>query len=171
MEPQTAPTTLPAISILIDGDPFFARIQELHESIARRAYEIFKESGFRLGHDLEDWHRAESDLLQQVSLKPTETDDAISLRAEVPGFTEKDLEVKVDPHRVYITGKHVTSTENKEDKTVRSEQSSREIFQEYCLPAEIDPEEVSAEFKDGVLEIRLPKCVESTKVKVTSRAA
>lgn len=171
MKPETEPTTLPAISKLIDGDHFIARVQELHESIARRAYEIFKEGGLRFGHDLEDWQRAESELLQQVSLTLFETDDAISLRAEVPGFTEKDLAVKVDPHCVFITGKQEKLSDSKDDKTVRSEQSSKEIFQEYRLSAEIDPEQVTAELKDGVLAIRLPKRTKSMEVKVASKAA
>ncbi len=163
--------TRPAISTLIEGDPFVARMQELHESIARRAYEIFKESGFSFGHDLEDWQRAESELLLQVPLKLTETDDAISVRAEMPGFTEKDIEVKVDTHRVFITGKQEKSSESKEDKTIRSERSSKEVFREYRLPAEIDPEKVTAELKDGVLEIRLPKCVTSKTVMLASKVA
>ncbi len=161
---------VPAISHLVEGDPFVARMQELHESIARRAYEIFKESGFSFGHDLEDWQRAESELLLPVPMKLTETDDAISVRAEVPGLTEKDIELKVDPHRVFITGKQEKSSESKKEKTVHSERSSKELFREYRLPAEIDPEKVTAELKDGVLEIRLPKCVKTKKVALTSKA-
>ena len=167
----TALAKVPAISTLVEGDPFVARMQELHESIARRAYEIFKESGFTFGHDLEDWQRAESELFQQVPLKLTETDDAFSMRGELPGFAEKDIEVKVDPHRVFITGKQEKSSESKKDKTVRSEQSSKVIFREYRLPAEIDPEKVTAELKGGVLEIHLPKCVKSKKVTLASKAA
>lgn len=171
MNAETAITTLPAISILIENDAFIARMQELHESIGRRAYEIFAENGFNFGHDLEDWQRAESELLQPVSLKLTETDDAISIRGEVPGFTAKEIEVKVDPHRIFISGKQEKSSERMKDDATISERSSKEMFRECQLPAEVDPQKVTAELKDGVLEIHLPKCVKRTKALLASKAA
>ena len=44
---------------------------QTHELIARRAFEIFESSGGSPGHDLENWFRAESELLQPVSLNTT----------------------------------------------------------------------------------------------------
>jgi HSP20 family molecular chaperone IbpA len=168
MKSETALATLPAISILIEDDPFFARMREHNLSIVRRAHDLFKESGFRDVHDLEVWRQAVSEMLRQVPLKVTETDDRISVRAEVPGLSAADIEIKVDSRRVFITGKKEHSSDSKEKETVYSR---KEFLRECLLPAAIDPEKVTAELKDGVLDIRLPKSVQSTKVKVFSMTA
>ncbi len=168
---STAITPSPVISTLIKDDPFLARMAELQQSIARRAFDLFTWSGFTEGHDLDDWLKAESELLQPVPLEVTETDDEVMVRAEVPGFTEKDMQVKVDAHRVFITGKREESSEKKKGKTIYAERQSNEICREFDLPAEIDPEKVTAELKDGVLEISLVKRAPSKIVAITSKAA
>lgn len=171
MKPEIALTTLPAISTLIENDPFFVHMREFNQSIVRCAYELFQESGFMDVRDLEVWQQAVTEMLQQEPLQITETDYGISVSADVPGFTGRDIEVKVDSHRVFITGKHDNPSESKPDETVYSELRSKEFIRECLLPAEINPAKVTAELKDNVLEIRLPKCVRSTKLLVASKAA
>lgn len=168
---STALTLSPAISTLTNDDPLLAHIAELQQSISRRAFELFKSSGFTGGHDIEDWLKAESDLLQPVPLEVTETDDEVTVRAEGPGFTEKDVQVKVDAHRVFISGKREESSEEKKGKTIYTEHRANEICREFDLSAEIDPEKVTAELKDGVLEIHLAKRVPSKTVAVVGKAA
>lgn len=168
---STALIPSPLISTLIKDDPFLAHMAELQESIARRAFDLFTWSGFTEGHDLDDWLKAESELLQPVPLAVTETDDEVTIRAEVPGFTEKDVQVKVDAHRVFIAGKREESAEKKKGKTIYAERRSNEICREFDLPTEIDPEKVTAELKDGVLEISLAKRTPSKVVAITGKAA
>jgi HSP20 family protein len=112
-----------------------------------------------------------SELLEPVSVEIREADEEISMRAEVPGFTEQEIEVKVDAYRVFIAGKQEDSSESQEDESVCSERKAKEFLREYRLSAEIDPERVTAELKDGVLDIRLPKCVRSAEVEAESTAA
>jgi HSP20 family molecular chaperone IbpA len=173
MKPEPPLPRLPAISTLIEHDPFIARMREHHQSMVRRAYELFKESGFKYVHDLEVWQRAVFEMLREVPLTVTENDDGISIRAEVPGFTGEDVEVKVDRHRVFIAGRQekASASEDERNETVCAERNTKEFYREYLLPAEIDPEKVTANLKNGVLEISLSKCVQSTKVKVLSMTA
>jgi HSP20 family protein len=170
MKSVTALTKVPHVTTLLADDPFLTDIQALHEAISRRAYELFEQGGSLLGRDLEDWFRAESEFLQPSRLEVTEDDDEFRVRAEVLGLTEKDIEVKVDPQRVYITGKHEESSETKKGKNVHSERSSKRVLHEYYLPAEIDPDGVTAELKSDVLEVALPKRSKSTQVKETKAA-
>jgi len=171
MKPVTALTKVPSISSLLKDDPFFERVQEMHELIARRAYELFERSRFSFGRDLDDWFRAESELLHSVPIEVEETEDQFTMRAEVPGFREKDLDIKVDPHRVFITGNREEASEKKKKgKLICAEQSSERIFREYYLPAEIDPDKVTSELKDGVLELELPKAAQAKKVAVEEAA-
>jgi len=85
---QTSP---PSLSL---GEPFIEPAQEINDLIARRAYELFESSGFIHGHADDDWLRAESEILLQAPVDVTETETGFTIRADVPGFGEKDLEVR-----------------------------------------------------------------------------
>src|SRR5437660_10447033 len=87
------------------GDPTFKRTQEINDLIARRAYELFEARGFAHGHDLEDWLHAEAELVLNVPVDITETETEVTIHAEVPGFSEKDLGVQAAPRCLGITGK------------------------------------------------------------------
>lgn len=143
----------------------------IYDKIAQRAFSIFETNGRIHGHDVEDWLKAEADFLTAVPLKLSETDTALMVRSEVPGFNEKDLEIVVEPGRLFITGKSEKKVEANKKKTVYSEISSNEIFRSISLPAEIDTEKVNAVLKNGILEISMQKAKPATKVAVLAKAA
>jgi HSP20 family protein len=155
---------------LLPGSDLFDRIQDLSNSIARRAFEIFEHRGRALGRDLEDWLRAESELLHPVHLDVAESADAVTVRAEVPGFTAKELEVGVEPRRLTISGKRETSEEHTSKKTIYTEQCSNQIYRAIDLPAEVDTSKVTASLKNGVLELSMPKAAKAQKVKVQEKS-
>lgn len=146
-------------------------MNELYDKIAQRAFSFFGDDGWIHGHDLDHWLKAESEFLTPVSVELSETDTEVSVRAEVPGFSEKDLEIGVEPGRLFIKGKVEKKSEEKKKKTIYSEISSNEIFRSVSLPADVDPEEVTAVLKNGVLEITMAKAVPAKKVAVTAKAA
>lgn len=90
----------PAVLKLMDGDPFAQRMTGIYDTLARRAYELFEGRGCQDGHDLEDWFRAESELLNPMPVEISEAEDQLIVRAEVPGFRDKDIEMRVEPHRL-----------------------------------------------------------------------
>jgi HSP20 family protein len=167
----TQPEKKAAPMKLLPGSDLFDRIQELSNSIARRAFEIFESRGRALGHDLENWLRAESEFLHPVHLAIAESDDALTVRAEVPGFSAKELEVGVEPHRLTINGKREASEEHTGKKTIYTEQCSKQIFRAIDLPAEVDTSKVTATLKDGVLELLMPKATKAQKVRVEEKPA
>src|SRR5438128_886642 len=87
--------------------------KEIYDSIARRAFELFEGNGRVFGRDWQDWFKAEAELLHPVHIKVSEADEALNVEAEVPGFSQKDLEVSVEPHRLTIIGKRTTKGERK----------------------------------------------------------
>ena len=147
------------------------RFQQNYDSIARRAFEIFDRNGRWLGHDLADWFQAESEILHPVHLEILESEEALNVRAEVPGFTAKEIDISVEPRRMTITGKHETKEESKKGKTIYSERSSNEILRAIDLPAEVESSKVTATLKDGVLNIELPKAAHAKTVRVEAKAA
>jgi len=167
--PAMAPcqTSPPSLSL---GEPFIEPTQEINDLIARRAYELFESSGFTHGHAHEDWLRAESEILLQAPVDVTETETGFTIRADVPGFREKDLEVRAAPRSLCITGKRQESSDQKEGTTIYSERHTKQLFRVVGLPAEIDPDRVNATVSDGLLEIKLLKVGLSKKVPL-ARAA
>jgi HSP20 family protein len=146
-------------------------MNELYNKISQRAFSIFEENGRTDGHDLADWLRAEAEILTPIPLELSETDTELVVRAQVPGFTEKELEIVAEPGRLFITGKAEKKSEEEKKKTLYSEISSNEIFRTVVLPAEIDPEKVSAVLKNGVLEVSMHKAKPAKKVPVMAKAA
>lgn len=94
-----------------------------------------------------------------------ETDDAIHLRLEVPGMEAKDLNVEVTAEAVSISGERKSETKTEEKGVYRSEFRYGKFQRVIPMPARIDNQKVTAEYKDGVLHLNLPK-VEAEKNKV-----
>ena len=174
MEDQAAREVVqaPKILMLVSHDPFIELAREINDLIARRAYELFESGGSAHGHDRENWLQAESEILFNAQADIRETETAVTIRVDVPGFSENDLEVRIAPRRVYITGKRPEASEQQEAKTVYSELPSGRIFGVLDLPSQIDPDLTEVTLSGGVLEITLLKAAEmGKKVPVLAKAA
>lgn len=167
----TQPAKTPAPVKQTETVDVFDRLQKTYDSIARRAFEIFDHNGRWFGRDLDDWLRAESEILQPMHLEVAETDEALTVRAEVPGFAANELDINVEPRRLTIAGKHESKEETTKGKTIYSERSAQEILRSFDLPAEIDSSKATATLKDGILNIELPKVPHAKSVRVEAKAA
>ena len=88
-------------------------------------------------------------------------DNEVMVKAELPGVDKKDLDVTVTQNTVTIKGS--TSHEEKEEKGdyYRCELSRGSYSRTLSLPADVDEEKTKARFKDGILELTLPKVKKS----------
>jgi HSP20 family protein len=163
---KETPAAKPPVSTNI-----FDRIEEVRDSIARRAFEIFEGKGRWPGRELDDWLRAESELLHPMRLELAESDSDFSVRAEVPGFSAKELEINIEPRRLTVTGKREAKEETKKGKTVYSELCGSEILRAIDLPTEVDTSNVSAVLKDGILTIKMAKVAAPKSVRVELKTA
>ncbi|HTH62049.1 MAG TPA: Hsp20/alpha crystallin family protein [Paraburkholderia sp.] len=102
-----------------------------------------------------------SDEAQQgmsIRLDVTETDSAYTVEAEIPGVDKKDIDVKIDGNAVSIAAKIERDTELKEgERVVRRERYSGSVSRSFTLASDIDDAASSAQYKDGVLTLTLPK--------------
>ncbi len=151
-------------------DSLFKQMSEWSNRIAKRAYEFFASSGFTNGHDLEDWFKAESELLKPVALDVKDSKDEFIVKAQVPGFDAKDLDVRLNGARLVIEGKHETKKEKKEKegKTVYSERKCEQIYRVVDLPAAVLADKAHAELKNGVLELKLPKAEKPKQITIAA---
>ena len=147
------------------------RLSELHDVIARRAFDIFESRGGSPGHDQEDWFRAESELLRRVPLNVTESDGEYVVRCEVPGFDPKDVEVIVESRRMAISGKCEATKHEDNGGRIDSESGAGRVFQILDLPLMVDPSKVSAVLKEGVLIVALAKVQKAEEAHLEPAAA
>jgi HSP20 family protein len=158
-ESQLATRQAPAVPVrLQEINKLFKEMENRFQEVAKRAYELFEKRGGLSGYDLEDWFKAESELLQPVPIEVEEREKEVVVRADVPGFKAEELEVAVEPGRILISGKSESKKEEKKKgKIVYSEQRANEISRSLTLPAEVMPEQANAVLKDGRLEITVLK--------------
>ncbi len=141
------------------------------DSITRRAFQLFENNGHWLGNDWENWFRAEAEMLHPLHMELKESDSEYTVRAEVPGFTSKDLDIKIEPHRMSIAGRRETKEEGKDGKTIHCEMCSDQILRTIDLPVHIDTTKASATLRDGILTIDLPKAPHAKAVRIEPRAS
>ena len=83
--------------------------------------------------------------------------DQIRVKADLPGFKKEEIGVSVDNGMLTIKGEKKEEKENKEKDYIRSERYYGVFHRSFTLPAGVDAPKVHASYKDGVLEITLPK--------------
>lgn len=86
-----------------------------------------------------------------------ETDDAFTLKADLPGVAEADVHVEVEGDVLTISGERRSEQREKKDGYVRVERAHGTFRRSVSLPDGIDPETVEASFERGVLSVRIPK--------------
>lgn len=157
---------------VVESNTLFDRIDRIREQIARRAFEIFESDGHRIGHDLDNWFQAEAEMLHPVRVSIAESDEALNIQAEVPGFNANELEVTLEPLRLMIGGKKETSKEaKKKGKTIYQEQCWSELLRVIDLPVEVNAGKSTTTLKNGVLEVSVPKAVQAKANRVEVKAA
>lgn len=146
-------------------------IKEMFDSLAQRAFSIFESNGRLFGNDLADWSQAERELFHPASLDVSESDNSFEVRAEVPGFEPRQLEINFEGRRLTISGKREKHEERKDKRSIYSESSSDQILRVVDLPADVNPAAARASLKDGILAIEIPKAVSARKISIAPRAA
>ena len=90
--------------------------------------------------------------------------DTLVVRADIPGMAKDKIEVSVIRNTLTIRGE---KTDGKEEGKGRSERFYGAFSRSLALPAAVDSEKVTATYRDGVLEIVLPKTAESKPRQIT----
>lgn len=132
---------------------FRARADRITQQLAKRAFQLFEERGCENGHDLDDWFKAEAELLMPIPIKVKETTREIRVAAEVRGF--KDDEVAFNLEKSQLTIRGIKQTDSKKAKQCESE--IQMIYGSISLPSEVVPQKAHVTLKNGILEIIAPK--------------
>ncbi|WP_455388302.1 Hsp20/alpha crystallin family protein [Petrachloros mirabilis] len=105
--------------------------------------------------------------LKTPSLDVFEEKDEIVVKADLPGMNKDEIEVTVTENVVTIKGEKKKEEEVKEKDYYRRERSYGSFVRSVELPSEVKSDQIKANFKDGVLEVRMPKTEEAKKKSVS----
>ena len=89
-----------------------------------------------------------------------ETKDEIRLTFEIPGMDKKDIKVTVHDGVLSVSGKREFKSQSKEDGCVRREIRTGEFNRSFTLPETVNSEKISADYRHGMLEVKLAKLEE-----------
>jgi len=86
-----------------------------------------------------------------------EENDNIVIKADLPGVDKDHIEVDLKDRVLTLKGERSHENEVNEDKFYKKETVYGKFQRSFTLPADVNPDKISAEFKDGVLKIEIPK--------------
>ena len=122
-------------------------------------------AGFGIQEALRDvlatWPFGEREALSIADWTPScnvcETAEEYRIEAELPGVKQEDAEVNVEDRVLTLRGERREEKEQKGKKYHRVESSYGSFMRSFTLPDDADEDKVAAEFKDGLLSVRIPR--------------
>ena len=102
-----------------------------------------------------DWH---------PTVDISETKNAFEIHAELPGMRKDDIKIAVDEGVLTLRGQrqNILEEEDKDKKYHRIERSYGSFARSFALPKGTAPKDISADYKDGVLLVNVPKTIEAS---------
>jgi HSP20 family protein len=106
--------------------------------------------------------------LRRAKLDVSEKNGAYVVSAELPGAKKEDIHVAIDGPQVTIEAEvKREKEESKDERTLYSERAYGKLVRSFELPQEVDDSKAEAKFRDGVLELTLPKKAEAQRKQIT----
>lgn len=159
------------IPMFVEAEKMFERFAENSREIAKRAFDFFQERGREWGTQLDDWFKAESEILRPAPVEITENPKNVNVKLSVPGFKPEEIEISVLDDKLFISGEASSETRKEDEETFYTEWKSNKFCRQFALPAHVDPDNVYAELKDGVLWLTFNKIAEKEPSKIEIKPA
>ena len=95
-----------------------------------------------------------------------EKGDNIVMKAELPGISKEDIDINVENNILTLKGERKREKEVEEENFYRIERYHGTFSRSFTLPRTVDPEKIDAKYRDGVLELTLPRAEEAKQKKI-----
>lgn len=152
--------------------PVFEEMRQFMNRVRDRAFDLFLDRTGNAIHELDDWFRAERELLGFAPMELVEKPEAFLLRVAVPGLQPGNIQVTALPQELLVRTEVPPPEIKPDDKVLVKEFRTEKTFRRMALPAAIDLDKVTATVKDGMLEVVAVKTepvkVEEKKVEVVA---
>jgi HSP20 family molecular chaperone IbpA len=136
---------------------FVNEVENLADRIRQRAYQLFLRRGEAEGSPVEDWLKAERELIWAPESDLVEKNGRYELQIAVPGFTAKDMCVTARANALTIRAESSHSHQEKDEHVHFCEFSDRMLFRTFEMPAPIDADKLSARLDNGIRHISAAK--------------
>jgi HSP20 family protein len=123
----------------------------------------------RFGADLEQGESAYGSWAPPVDI--FERGDDLVIRTEIPGVDKNDIDIDVENNTLVIRGERKRDKEFEGKTAYRTERVYGKFVRSFSLPRTVDSSRISATYKDGVLELTLPKAEEAKPKRIEINAA
>lgn len=134
--------------------PIFEEISKRLEEIRRRALEIFERRGCEFGRALDDWLKAEREIMGHWSAAELkEYEGRYELKITLPGYEAEEVQVTATPDEIIVHAETRREKEPSEGKVVWSEFGPNDVYRRFELPAPIDLDKTNATLENGILRI------------------
>jgi len=140
----------------------FREFRRLQEDFAQLMSELERSwlPKMRMGEPAERWSRApvaESSELREPHMDVVEREDEFVVSVELPGVKKENIELTIADNVLRVKAKREEEVEKEEENYLYRERTYRGYHRSIPLPVEVDADRAEATFKNGVLEVRLPK--------------
>ena len=109
-----------------------------------------------------------TEALPRVKVDVSEKNGAYKVVAELAGVRKEDIHVDIDGAQVTLTAEVKQEKEgDKDERTLHAERVYGKVTRSFALPQEIDEAKVQAKFRDGILELELPKKAAAQRKQIT----
>ena len=132
-------------------------------TLQNRFNRLFDDPFFRVGRMDDDAGMG----LWNPAVDLYEKDDHFMIKAELPGVDKKTIKIDLQDRLLTLSGERTYDNEVKEENYYRRERSYGKFQRAFTLPADVDSDKIKAEFKDGLLQIEVPKPEEKKTKQVT----
>ena len=109
-----------------------------------------------------------AEVLPRLKVDVAEKNGAYVVKGELPGVKKEDINVSIDASQVTLTAEVKQEKEASQDERVlHTERTYGKLTRSFTLPQEIDEAKVEAKFRDGILELTLPKKAAAQRKQIT----
>jgi len=99
-----------------------------------------------------------------------EKGDDLVIRAEIPGVEKDDIDIHVENNTLSIRGERRREKDYVEDRAYRAERIFGSFVRTFRLPRTVDSSRISASYRNGVLELQIPKAEEAKPKRIEIKA-
>jgi len=137
----------------------FQQIYKRLEDVPSRAFALFEQRGRQPGHELEDWVRAEHEIMGCPAAELVEDRHGYEFRMALPGFEASRVEVTVTPTVIAVHAAMEPETEAEKARILWSEFGPKDVYRQFQTPQQIDVLRTYATLDRGMLKITAAKAV------------
>jgi HSP20 family molecular chaperone IbpA len=135
------------------AETIFNELEQLHNTINRRAYDLFRRRGDVWEGPLADWLNAERQLVWRPAIELRQKDNKFEVLAATPGVEAKDLDVQITAEDLLIKAAVEHRHTPKEGAVQRCEFNGGQLFRSIHFPEKIDPDSATTEYRNGMLRL------------------